>query len=215
MSELFENAVNSIILGIEDYQSNDDRRPVSALRNFYAGVLLLGKECLCSAAPKADPMEVLAMKFVPAVNQEGGVIHQPDGNRTVDLQDLRHRFKKFNLQWPNVNIDRMQELRNQFEHFHSPAPRVSIQQAIADCFPLIQGFFEILKVDPSNSLGTACQVMLDEKKFFSEQKNKCDSSFGKLKWCEELSNFEFFHCSACSIFPNLSIGSREQRSCFN
>lgn len=37
MSELFENAVVSIQLGVEDYQSNDPRRAISAVRNFYAG----------------------------------------------------------------------------------------------------------------------------------------------------------------------------------
>lgn len=197
MPELLNNAVNSIILGIEDYQSNDDKRPVSALRNFYAGVLLLGKACLCSAVPKSDPMEILAAKFVPTIGQDGKVLHQPDGNRTIDLQGLKRRFKQFHLRWPSANIDRMQELRNQFEHFHSPAPRESIQQAIADCFPLVQGFFEILKIDPLNSLGDAWQVMLDEKQFFSQQKKICNSSFEKLPWYVEVSQLEFVYCSAC------------------
>jgi hypothetical protein len=43
---LFRNAVQSIQLGIEDYQANNSKRAVSAVRNFYAGVLLLAKEVL-------------------------------------------------------------------------------------------------------------------------------------------------------------------------
>ncbi|WP_326892017.1 hypothetical protein U8P73_27395 (plasmid) [Rhizobium beringeri] len=74
MSELLTNAIYSIQLGIEDYQSNDDRRPISALRNFYAGVLLLGKECLLNAAPDAEPMEILASKFVPSLDEDGQVV---------------------------------------------------------------------------------------------------------------------------------------------
>jgi hypothetical protein len=46
MNTLFDNAIQSIQLGIEDYQANDPRRALSAVRNFYSGVLLLAKEVL-------------------------------------------------------------------------------------------------------------------------------------------------------------------------
>lgn len=55
MSGLFENAVQSIQLGVEDYQDNDPKRALSAVRNFYAGVLLLAKEALVRAAPGGEP----------------------------------------------------------------------------------------------------------------------------------------------------------------
>ncbi len=54
MKTLFDNAVQSIQLGIEDYQSNDPKRTLSAVRNFYAGTLLLAKETLVSSAPNAN-----------------------------------------------------------------------------------------------------------------------------------------------------------------
>lgn len=197
MSDIFENAIKSIQLGIEDYQSNDDRRPVSAIRNFYAGVLLLGKECLFSAAPDADPMEILASKFVPVPDEEGGVIHEPKGFRTIDLAELRDRFKAFGLNWPSGNIQHLQKLRNDFEHFHSPAPKEAIQQAIADCFPLVQGFFEILQRDPARSLGEAWEVMLAEEAFFAKQKAQCDTSFDNLSWGGSFNRSDQFNCSAC------------------
>jgi len=49
MSGLFENMVQSIQLGVEDYQVNDPKRASSAVRNFHAGVLLLFKEVLVRA----------------------------------------------------------------------------------------------------------------------------------------------------------------------
>ena len=58
MNSLFDNAVQSIQLGVEDYQSNDAKRAVSAVRNFYAGVLLLAKEVLIRAAPESDPISL-------------------------------------------------------------------------------------------------------------------------------------------------------------
>ncbi len=55
MNTLFDNAIQSIQLGVEDYQANDPRRALSAVRNFYAGILLLAKEVLVRTAPGASP----------------------------------------------------------------------------------------------------------------------------------------------------------------
>jgi hypothetical protein len=200
MSDLFENAINSIKLGIEDYQSNDDRRPVSAVRNFYAGVLLLGKQCLVDAAPNADPMEILASNYIPIPDGDGGVDYEVKGHSTIDLGELRGRFKKFDLQWPGGNIDALQRIRNGFEHYHSSEPRALIQQAIAGCFPLVEGFFHILGCDPAEELGEAWHVMLDEESFFSKKKADCNASFSKIFWGYELTLDAQMYCDECSSY---------------
>jgi hypothetical protein len=46
------DAIQSIQLWIEDYQHNDPKRALSAVRNFYAGTLLIAKEVLVRAAPR-------------------------------------------------------------------------------------------------------------------------------------------------------------------
>lgn len=38
---ILKNAIDSIQVGVEDFQSDDDRRCVSAVRNIGAGILLL------------------------------------------------------------------------------------------------------------------------------------------------------------------------------
>ena len=53
MKELLENAVLSIELGVEDYQTGDERRVLSAIRNLYAGVLLLCKQVLWNESPRS------------------------------------------------------------------------------------------------------------------------------------------------------------------
>ena len=86
MSDLLTNALISIQMVIEDYQSTDPRRPVSAVRNFYARVLRLGKQCILNEAPNADPMEVIGVRSAPKPDGEGGVIHEPEGHQTIDLR---------------------------------------------------------------------------------------------------------------------------------
>lgn len=44
MNALLKNAVSSIQIGIEDYQSKDERRLLSSIRNITSGMLLLFKE---------------------------------------------------------------------------------------------------------------------------------------------------------------------------
>lgn len=198
MSEIIENAVISIQLGIEDYKANDPRRPISAIRNFYAGVLLLGKECLIETAPDADPMEVLASRFAPVPNGTGGVEYEPKGHTTIDLPELRARFRAFELQWPDGDITSLQKLRNQFEHYHSPAPQNAIRQAIADCFPIVAGFFELLSLDPAETLGDAWQTMVQEKAFYSKQKRECNLTLHQLPWFDEKEDYSEVQCPNCA-----------------
>ncbi len=193
---LLQNAITSIQLGIEDYRSNDPRRTISAVRNFYAGVLLLGKQCLLEQAPDAGPMQVLATSFQPMPDDAGGVTIVPKGFRTIDLGELRERFKQFDLDWPKGDISGLQRLRNEFEHFHSSAQDTTIRQVIASCFPLVDGFFEILDRNPAQQLGAAWETMLEEERFFTAQKASCHLTLKSLPWCAELKDVEL-SCPNC------------------
>jgi hypothetical protein len=75
MSGIFANAVDSIKMGIEDYALDTPARALSAVRNFYAGILLLGKEVLIRAAPLADPNDVIGARYAPVPDGKGGVGH--------------------------------------------------------------------------------------------------------------------------------------------
>jgi hypothetical protein len=214
VTELLQNAIASIQLGVEDYQLKDARRAISAARNFYAGVLLLGKQCLIEAAPEADPMQILGTSFAPKPDGEGGVIHEAKGYRTIDLSELQQRFKDFDLPWPDGDIKTLQRLRNDLEHYHSKAPKEVIRQSIAACFPLIKEFFSILDVEPAAALGDAWKVMLDEEAFFTKQKAQTDATFNALPWGESLSNTEAFRCPSCgsSLIRQLDPSNKDPSS---
>lgn len=51
---LLENGVDSIRAGVEDYQSDDEHRIGTAIRNIYGGILLLLKERLRSFGSADD-----------------------------------------------------------------------------------------------------------------------------------------------------------------
>lgn len=60
------------------------------MRNFYVGTLLLAKEVLVHAAPKASFKDVLGTKCVPARDGKGGVTFEAK-NKTVDFNELGER----------------------------------------------------------------------------------------------------------------------------
>ena len=197
MRSLYDNAIKSISLGIEDFENPNDDRILSAARNYYAGVLLLGKQCLLQSAPEADKTLVIGAKFQPKLNAHGGVDFEPEGRQTVDFQELKRRFKSFGLSWPSGDIEKLKKLRNDLEHDHLREPHAALREAIAQSFSIVSGFFDLLGQKPTDALPEAWKVMLDETKFFEEQKLSCNKTFEKVKWHASDVDFSKFTCPAC------------------
>ena len=58
---ILKNAIDSIAIGLEDYESTDERRIVSSTRNIFAGILLLFKHKLCELSPTRKMGNSLAL----------------------------------------------------------------------------------------------------------------------------------------------------------
>lgn len=197
MSEIFENAVVSITLGIEDFEDGSDTRMLSAARNYYAGLLLLAKECLIAAAPKADAMEIIGAKFKPVPDRDGGVEHAVYGYATVDLGQLQTRFKDFGLPWPDVNIKKLQQFRNNLEHYHLEAPASALSEAIASSFPMIVDFFAILREDPQEYLSDVWDTIIAERATFEKVRQACLESWEPVDWPAPVQNLDRMSCPNC------------------
>lgn len=76
--DILRNAVGSIQMGVEDLEASngDSRRAVSAIRNFYSGVLLLMKERLRRQSP-----ELIYTDLRPTINS----LYQPTTLASTDL----------------------------------------------------------------------------------------------------------------------------------
>src|SRR5688572_10533551 len=118
MNSLFQNAVEAIQLGVEDYQANDPRRAGSATRNFFAGLLLLAKDALVRAAPNANPKIVVAAKLKPIPDGAGGVVIEPDGSKTIELQEIGKRLADFGIAIDDAALRSLSKIRNEIEHYY-------------------------------------------------------------------------------------------------
>lgn len=197
MSEIFNNAITSIVLGIEDFETGTDERMLSAARNYYAGLLLLAKECLVRAAPKADAMEIIGAKFKPRPDGEGGVDHEVVGYTTVDLAQLRTRFKDFDLEWPDADINKLQRFRNDLEHHHLKEPVSALGEAIASSFPMVVDFCAILQEDPQLHLADVWDTILAEREAFEKVQQQCVTSLESVDWPAAVSSLDRMACPEC------------------
>jgi DNA-directed RNA polymerase subunit RPC12/RpoP len=182
MKTLFDNAVQSIQLGVEDYQSNDPKRTLSAVRNFYAGTLLLAKETLIRAAPKAGPKEIIGAKYRPVPDNNGGVQYKPVGYRTIDFEEIGKRFKDFGLPINQTALRELNRIRTDIEHHYSTAASTAVRDAIGKAFPVVADLFRLAKEDPSTVLGDAWSVMLDVKAVYDKELAECRATFDKIAW---------------------------------
>lgn len=184
MNSLFDNAIQSIQIGIEDYAHNDPKRALSAVRNFYAGTLLLAKEVLVRQAPNAPVKDVLATKFNPTPDGKGGLKFEAN-NKTIDFNEIGERFKDFDLKINRLALADLNSIRNDMEHLYTNATNEKVREAIARAFPVVVDLFKLLHEAPAKHLGESWAVMLEVKSLYDQELAECEASFGNLVWASD------------------------------
>lgn len=195
MNTLFDNAVQSLQLGIEDYQANDPRRALSAVRNFYAGTLLLAKEVLVRNAPEGA--DVLGVRYKPVPDGSGGVAYQQIGHQTVDFTTLHERFKDFGLKIDRAALNDLNRIRTDIEHYYTNESRETVREAIAKAFPVIVDLFAQAEEAPHEVLGEAWPVMLEVRAVYEREREACEESFAALKSETRVLEQVPFNCPEC------------------
>ena len=197
MPRLFENAVQSIQLGVEDYQTNDPRRALSAVRNFHAGVVLLAKEVLVRAVPKAEESEIIAAGYKPVPNGLGGVKYKAATERTIDLDTIGRRFKDFGLSIDRAALRNLSRVRNDIEHRYAREPDDAVRQVIADAFPVAAELFRLAGEEPGKCLGAAWDTMLEVRTVYAEELKACCATFERVEWRSGILHEAHLVCPEC------------------
>lgn len=197
MSGIFANAVDSIKMGIEDYAQATPPRALSAVRNFYAGVLLLGKEVLIRAAPLAEADDIIGAKYAPAPDGQGGVTHVIEGYQTVDFFTLGKRFKDFGIPIDTKGLQELNGLRNAIEHRFTDKPAEAVREAIARAFPTTVAMFHQIGEHPADLLGNAWPVMLDVRALYEAELARCRATFADVEWVSSTVASKHLRCIEC------------------
>ena len=157
MNTIKQNAVDSIQLGIEDFQlanKGDNRRIISAARNIYAGILLLFKEKLVLESPSYDQELLIREKIIFKKDSSGNLLIQGNGKKTVDYRGIQERFDNLSIQVDWKILENIQKVRNDLEHYCTEKNGKQISKIISDTFIILNSFItEYLEEVPSDLLG--------------------------------------------------------------
>ena len=202
MEKIIENGLGSIRVGLDDYeqarQTNDDARLTSAVRNVYAGILLLAKGKLCELSPAETPdllIRVLQPKFV-----KGRMEVVPVGRKTIGYEEIKQRFKDSGLPLEWANIERVRDIRNHFEHSYYGGTRVGVQEALAVAETAIHSLLHLLKLDPIHDLGEHWwRILLSNEKLFANELVACRETFTEVHWINRVARAasDHFSCGQC------------------
>lgn len=132
MNTILENAVQSIQIGIEDYNSTDNRRVLSAIRNIVSGILLLFKEKLRELSPPDSNEVLIKRKVVPIIDKNGNVKYKGIGKKTVSTFEISERFETLGIEFDIKRLKRIIETRNDIEHYCTNEPQARLKELLTN-----------------------------------------------------------------------------------
>lgn len=184
MDTILKNAIQSIQIGIEDYTSNDPRRVLSAIRNIVAGILLLFKEKLRSMSPAGTDEVLIKQKIDPKMDAKAGLIFKGSGKKTVDVQQIRERFKSLGVNVDWTLFEKLVAIRNDIEHYHTAESDARLRELLTDAFLVMRDFISAeLQYDPSTILGDETwKTLLDVAEFYNRELECCNSEKRNIGW---------------------------------
>ncbi|MEB0042645.1 hypothetical protein [Pseudomonas sp. MH10] len=213
-AKLRQNALTSIRLGVEDFErcrlngdaGGDPARALSAIRNLFAGVLLLFKYKIATCVD--NPEDAAALIFnppevLPHSDGNGGIEWVPAGKfrpTTIDVATIQKRFEAFRIEVDWAVINKLQACRNHLEHLHPAHTLGEVADFVAELFPVLRDFIQTeLEELPASILGDAWQIMLLHHNFFVDTTEQCAEAWsdacvpqGMEPWLEECK------CPQCS-----------------
>ncbi|MGC8213196.1 hypothetical protein [Ralstonia solanacearum] len=184
MDTILKNAIASIQIGVEDYLSGDERRGLSAVRNLTAGILLLFKEKLRRLSPHGSD-EVLIKKVIRPVRGKNGAIgFHGEGKKTLDVQDIKDRFKSLDVVADFARLDKVVRLRNEIEHYRTSVSAESMREILAKSFIVIRDFITTeLGEEPAALLGNQTwATLLEENEVYERELAACRAAMDAIDW---------------------------------
>jgi len=198
---IYKNAIDSIILGVEDYNSSDHRRLISATRNIVAGILLLIKHKLAQLSPAGSDEVLLKERILPESDGKGGLSWKGEGQKTVNVHRMQERCKslKIDVDWKRVN--KIVNQRNYIEHYFPSLTQTALRTIVADSFIIIRDFLRIhLNEDPLTALGEPTWTTLTSiANIYDKEKQECLQNIRSIDWTfsQVQDAFEDWQCPKC------------------
>lgn len=193
---ILQNAIDSIVLGLEDFESSDHKRIISCVRNLFAGILLLFKYKLVLLSLPDSNEVLIKQEIVPVLNSSGSIFWKGKGKKTVNVYQIKERFKSLGIDVDWNRIEKINSFRNDIEHYYSRMPKKAIESVISDSFIIIRDFISIhLQKDPRELLGEkAWNTLLKVSEVYKREKQECIKKIEQIDWQMDLLYKAIINC---------------------
>jgi len=202
MESIITNGLNSIRVGMEDYEqarkNGSEARLTSAVRNVYAGILILAKAKLYELSPPDSAGILIRVVRPELVDRRIELV--PDKRKTIGYEEIKRRFEHFRLKLDWAKIERVGAIRNDLEHFYHRGARSNVQEALADAATAIRGLLVHLNLDPVRNLGQPWWgILLRNEELFAAERAACHQTFANVHWLNETARAASAHfvCQEC------------------
>ena len=202
MHAILENAVQSLQIGVEDYQSADPRRALSAVRNITAGVLLLFKEKLRQLSPPGSEDVLIKQRSRMYKSADGSIQVIGVGNKTVDVAQIQVRLTDLDVEVDWKRVRAIVDVRNEVEHHSTAVSSTRLKELIYESFVVISEFITTqLAAEPIDLLGESTwNVLLEQGQVYKAQLDDCSAQIEKVGWPTAIHERIAAHlrCDRCS-----------------
>lgn len=199
--KLMINAINSISIGVEDSLSKDKRRVISAIRNIYAGILLLCKHVLWNLSPDGSNGSLIYNKHKLELVEGKGIMVPNEVGHTIGKVEIEKRFKCLGLDMDWKRLNKLALVRNQVEHNYLEDNLNFAEEILALAMPVIVDIFSLLEVDPDTKFGTNIwNDILKNKEVYDSQHEICLATFSDIQWSSDIQKnlLSFVRCNHCA-----------------
>ena len=138
---------------------------------------------------------------MPTMEMDGTLSFVGIGKKTVDVQQIKDRFKSLGVTADWKRFDALITARNELEHYFSTHSSSILRELIADAFVVLHAFLKTeLHLRPVEVLGSdTWERLLHEAKVFDETLVKTRSDLAKLAWFSGAREclLPHFRCQEC------------------
>lgn len=200
MSSLLENALDSIRVGVQAYESHERAQLLSSVRNVHSGVLLLYKEALRRLSPEGSA-DVLVKEHIEPRRVDGKLTFVGAGAKTATTATIKARFKGLGISTDWNRLFAVEKVRNEVEHHYTETHEDAIKGLIADAFVLVRDFLaNELEEQPVELLGhETWEKMLNVAQVLERERAECAEALRRTTWGSEVlaAGVKALRCDEC------------------
>lgn len=216
---LLTNAIEAIQVGVEDYKKGCRPRLLAAVRNIYAGLLLVYKEALRRRSPLGSEEVLIKAQVRFQEDSSGKVVAVGTGQNTVGVHQIQAHFTDLGITTDWQKFKKIQKTRNDVEHYYSTINAKALQGIIANTFVILRDFIATeLNEDPKTILGeTTWNEMLQVAEVNQAERKECDEAIESIDWdsptlSDAVQSLRCAECGSDLLLPTPANSPRDQVS---